>query len=578
MRFRWLVVLLFTLTTTVFAQTKTPAQVQNDLDQCYKNVVSNNNDVAIQYCTTAINEANRLTTKGLAAAYHNRALAYLGEKKYDSAEADIQECLRIRPNNALSLWLSGEIDREMGNYDKAIADYQASIAAQPDKLSSYGGLAAAYEDKGQYDLGIDAASKAISLDPTYMYAYGVRFDLYLDKKDYDNAIQDELTALQHASGVDEQAPAYHDLALAYYDKLDYKDAEANIQESLKLRPNYALSLWLAGEIDRGMGNYDKAIADYKASLAVDPNKVSSYGGLAAAYEGKRQYDLGIEAASKALSLNPKYEWAYWIRGQLYQNKLDFADAIRDEESAIQLTPKDSTLYLTQAGNYEYLGEWDKVYADLDKAMQIDPTNGNVYGERAWAEWMQGRGDANKAMADADKSLLLSPTDYASLRLKAMIELSRKNYAAAGDDMAEAVKGDPTYSYGVLWLHIIRSHAGTNDRDELMHNMANLDLTVWPGPILNYYRGGITKAQLLSKAEANDPAQTEVQKCESTFYVGEDELAKGHRIEAAAMFRHAENICPTPYIEHSGARSELAMMANAAPRPAVHAMHKAPRAR
>jgi len=572
MRFRWLFALLFALTTTVFAQTKTPAQVQNDLDQCSKNALSNY-DVAIQYCTTAINEASLLTTNGLAAAYRNRALAYFGEQKYNPAEADIQECLRIRPNNAHSLWLSGEIDRTMGNYDKAIADYNASIAAQPNQESSYGGLAAAYEDKGEYDLGIEAASKAISLDPTYMYGYGVRFDLYLDKKDYDDAIQNENTALQHASGVDQLAPQYHNRALAYFDKHEYKRAEADIQECLKIRPNYALSLWLSSEIDRGMGNYDKAIADYKASLAIQPNKVSSYGGLAAAYEDKRQYDLGIEAASKAISLDPKYEYGYSIRAALYQDKLDFADAIRDEDSAIQLAPKDFALYTSQATNYEYLGEWDKAYADLAKAMQIDPTNGAVYDDRAWAEWVQGRGEADKAMADANKSLLLSPTDYASLRLKAMIELSRKNYAAAGDDMAEAVKGDPTYSYGALWLHIIRSHAETSDRDELMHNMANLDLTVWPGPVLNYYLGGITKAQLLSQVESKDPAQTEVQKCESTFYIGEEELAKGHRIEAAAMFRHALNICPVPYIEHSGAREELAMMPKAAVHPPTRASRK-----
>lgn len=572
MQFRWLLIFSLVFTTTVFAQTKTPAQLQNDFHQCY-NTVDKNDDLGIRYCTTLINEANLLNSKALAAAYELRALAYRNKQDYKDAEADIQQSLKIEPHDPISLWLSGEINRGLGNYDKAIVDYQASLAVKPDRVSSYGGLSRAYYDKGEYDLGLQAASKALSLDPKYSYAYGVRFDIYLARKDYDGAIQNETAAIQHASGADQLDDGYYNRALAYRDKHDYKDAEADIQRDLSIKPHDAVTLWLSGEIDRGLGNYDKAIADYQASLAAKPDRISSYGGLATTYEAVRKYDLGIEAASKAISLDPKYEFGYWIRARLYQDKLDMADAIRDEDSAIQLSPKESVLYTSQADNYEYLGEWDKAYADLEKAIQIDPNNGYVYSSRAAAEWLQGAGDGDKAMADANKALLLFPKDYPALRQKAMIELARKHYAEAGDDMAEAVNGEPSYYYGVLWLHIIRSHAGIKDRDELMHNMAHLDLTVWPGPVLNFYAGGITKAQLLSQVETHDPAQNEIRKCESTFYIAEDELAKGHRIEAAAMFRHAMHICPVPYIEHAGARSELAMLHTLKPKRAAHAMHR-----
>lgn len=370
----------------------------------------------------------------------------------------------------------------------------------------------------------------------------------------------------------EFAPEYHNRALAYYRKGEYGKAMADINECLTIRPNYALSLWLRGEIERAQGNYDPAITDYKASVSIKKDYTQSYGGLAAAYEAKREYDLGIEAASEAIRTDPKYLYGYWIRSLIYQDKLDIADAVRDEDMAIQLAPKDVALYSRQADNYEYLGEWDKAKADIDKALQINPDNSWAVSDKAWMEWSQGAGDGDKAMADADKALLLSPGNYGALRLKAMIELSRKEYSAAGDDMAAAVAGVSDYYYGVLWLHIVRSHARVDDREELARNTAKLDLTVWPGPVMSYYMGKITKAQLLSQVETADPAQTLIRKCESTFYIGEDELAKGHLAEATTLFRRAQEICPGPYIEHTGAREELKMM----PKPAVmHARRRRP---
>ena len=104
--------------------------------------------------------------------------------------------------------------------------------------------------------------------------------------------------------------------------------------------------------------------------------------------------------------------------------------------------------------------------------------------------------------------------------------------------------DPTDPYRVIWLYLSRAKAGTDGKDELKTNAAALNLSNWPGPVIQLYLGQSTPEDVLRAAGSNSD-----QNCEYSFYVGEYRALRGERPEALALFRSASDACPKDFVEY-----------------------------
>ena len=104
--------------------------------------------------------------------------------------------------------------------------------------------------------------------------------------------------------------------------------------------------------------------------------------------------------------------------------------------------------------------------------------------------------------------------------------------------------DQTDLYSAIWLYLSRAKAGTDGKDELTTNAAALNLSNWPGPVIQLYLGQSTPEDVLRAAGSNSD-----QKCEYSFYVGEYRALRGERPEALALFRSASDACPKDFVEY-----------------------------
>jgi len=64
------------------------------------------------------------------------------------------------------------------NYDAAINDLNEIIRLDPNNDSAYAVRGEAYQKKGQFNEAISDFTEAIRLDPDYDWAYGVRGQVY----------------------------------------------------------------------------------------------------------------------------------------------------------------------------------------------------------------------------------------------------------------------------------------------------------------------------------------------------------------------------------------------------------------
>ncbi len=111
--------------------------------------------------------------------------------------------------------------------------------------------------------------------------------------------------------------------------------------------------------------------------------------------------------------------------------------------------------------------------------------------------------------------------------------------------------DQTYLYGVIWLYLSRAKAGTDGKDELKTNTAGLNLSKWPGPVIELYLGQSTPEDVLRAAGSDSD-----QRCDYSFYVGEHRALRGERPEALALFRSARDGCSKDTSEYVPALIEV----------------------
>jgi hypothetical protein len=90
------------------------------------------------------------------------------------------------------------------------------------------------------------------------------------------------------------------------------------------------------------------------------------------------------------------------------------------------------------------------------------------------------------------------------------------------------------------------------RAELKINEGALEKSRWPCPVVELYLGGpkSTPEQTLSAA------QSDTERCEAQFYIGEWHLIRSDRTDAMRAFKTAVETCPKNYMELTGRRRRI----------------------
>lgn len=127
-------------------------------------------------------------------------------------------------------------------------------------------------------------------------------------------------------------------------------------------------------------------------------------------------DGAIADFTKVIEMNGSgQEYCYYFRGMAQYRKGSTTAAIDDltKAIAIKLDPR----FLDDRGNlYARVGELDRALADLDKAIEVSPQYAKAFGDRALVRLM--RGEASSAEADFKKCFELDHTLEAQFKAAA----------------------------------------------------------------------------------------------------------------------------------------------------------------
>jgi tetratricopeptide (TPR) repeat protein len=373
--------------------------------------------------------------------------------------------------------------------------------------------------------GLNAKNQAVTLN--------LRGNAYLARGQTQVALDDVNESLRLAETVD----AHFTRAKIFIAQYRFDDAVEDLGRAIALGGEAADIYALRGHAHLYAGRMDEAFKDLDHALKLQPNYAFALRTRGHAFMNSGKDDKAIADLTQAIALDPKDSEAYWLRAYAWRyRKKQPLKAIADYSAAIAANPSDSTNRTARADAYEELGRYAEASADYDEWIRQNPRGPFGY-------WARGR-----------------------------LNLVQGRYPQAAADLAKAVGLKPADAYNVLWLHLARAKAGTDDAAELQANAGKVNRTIWPGPLIDYLTGKLGAPAVLAKTDAAEgKAKAKAsQACEAQMFLGQDDLAKGRKAQGIDRLQAAARACSGDSAEGRLIKADLQRNGAAAPRPTLAA--------
>jgi tetratricopeptide (TPR) repeat protein len=165
-----------------------------------------------------------------------------------------------------------------------------------------------------------------------------------------------------------------------YHKGDYRGALADVNQSIALRPNLALTYNNRGALKHEKLNDVKgALADYNQSIALKPDYEDAYynrGNLK--HEKLNDVQGALTDYNQSIALKPDFALAYNNRGNLkYQKLNDVKGALADYNQSIALNPDLALAYNNRGNLKKKLNDVQGAIIDYRKSEQLYRQQGNA---------------------------------------------------------------------------------------------------------------------------------------------------------------------------------------------------------
>jgi len=307
--------------------------------------------------------------------------------------------------------------------------------------------------------------------------------------------------------------------------------------------------WTRQEVDRALSDCNEAIRLYGGN----PGAYLNRGNV---YLSKSDPERALSDYDAAIRLDPKSAWAYAARGNLYRNKGDLDRGLADLDEAIKLDPAYALPLFSRGEVYKAKGDFAKAMADMNETLRLDPNYAPAYFTRGQLSYIIGNNPA--AIEDFTKSIRLDAENGAAYLSRGVAYyLVGGRTADAAADFRKALEINPKNAYAALWRDLAERRNGAPGH--LAEAAKQLDMTVWPAPVIRHFLGEANAEQTFAAAFDTDPKTKLAQTCEANFYAGEFALLNKNRKEAQRLLKLAADQCPPSFVESTAAVAELIVL-------------------
>lgn len=259
------------------------------------------------------------------------------ETEPDKKMADLDEAVKLMPNDAAVIRARGLVLADLEKLEPALADLDKAIELDSDDSPTYEAKAIVLARLKRYDEALAALDKAKQLSPASVMPLLQQARVHSHQENLDAALED----LNQALKMDPKNAAVLLMrASLYQEKGDKDKAMEDVDQALKLKPDLPVAIRTRALLLAEREQFAEATVELQKLHKLDPKDTLTLLQLAMLYGAQKKTAEAIDTYTTLLAESPE-EWrALRGRGDSYLNLGKQAEAIADFEKALALQPKD----------------------------------------------------------------------------------------------------------------------------------------------------------------------------------------------------------------------------------------------
>jgi len=349
-----------------------------------------NSELAISALHSAVEKVPRfaLGYATLGEAYRLKFLMDHDPASVEQALANCRRALQIDERLPAVRVTLGQLQAAMGKSDLALQEFKRALDINPRDAGALMGMASAYERMGRTHEAEADYKRAIALRPDYWEGYLALGEFYGRQR----RVQDSIAQYRRVIELTpDNSEAYSDLGVEYMELKDsqsYAAAEAALQKSIQLAPNYQAYANL-GLLHIEQKRYTEAAADMRKAVELNDKDWRVWSGLQLAYTWLKDDEKMRGARAKTLSLLEQYASlnsqeapVQSMLSMLYAEDKLREKAIARANAALALAPKDPWILADIAETYDDLGDRKRAVEYAQDSLKNGYTLADLQGRPA----------------------------------------------------------------------------------------------------------------------------------------------------------------------------------------------------
>ena len=341
----------------------------------------------------------------------------LAQDKRPEAVALLRGAVRVRPADADARLLLGSLLAEAGETAEAIAHLREGVRLRPMDAMAHNALGEALRDVSDFGAAGAEFRKAVQQDPRFAQARENLGQVLLQTGDLAGAAEQLDRAIQLFGEKEEAAYTRYLRARVHSESGEMKEAEAELQRAVKLRPEFAEAWSDLGQARESLGDDAGALSALQRSVQINPDGAVAQTRLGSLYLQLGKPKDAIPHLERAARLSPdnqtalnslqlalreigQTERADQVKAQLaeifrkrdrasenalsavklnnegaeLEKKGNLAAAAEKYRAALELNAGHAGIRVNYAVALLRLGQWERGLKELREAVRQDPSN------------------------------------------------------------------------------------------------------------------------------------------------------------------------------------------------------------
>jgi tetratricopeptide (TPR) repeat protein len=218
------------------------------------------------------------------------------------------------------------------------------------------------------------------------------------------------------------AEPYCNLGRAYVAKRREDEAIACYQKALEVRPDYVAAHNSLGSLLLQKGQVGQVMVHCQKALELEPDNVTAHNNLGFAFSLMGRLDEAAAQLQKVVEIQPDNEMAQNNLGSVLLRMGRVDEAIHHFRSALKLQPDSAETHNNLAGAFLSQKQMNEAIREFQEAARLQPDGPEIHRNLGYALGRQGRLD--EAIREFQEALRLKP-DYAEASNDLVIALGMK---------------------------------------------------------------------------------------------------------------------------------------------------------